>query len=362
MRATALIFCTLSVAGCAADGNELFAGEHASDEAVGTAHYELINTECSSGTIDVLEGQGRKTILTSQIIVASGQPRFIEAKMVGQRIAGKPDILQALKLECIRYKYSDSEPPQITERISTTQNVLEGRPPLTTYAHLALNSPGAYTCKAQASTAHTGARLRIYRDQTCITASDMAVTDWPLTSADEATIGEGRRVNKGVPQYVMTKTFSFPTSATTAEFRADIELTNIVGNKSGTADYPPGTYDPETGETWPANPIVYCEQTPYNPALNAYPRIRVEAEQVASSGTCGGYVWGQENDFTISPLTHHQKGYAKLARPISKASNCLPRFRVRVYIHPRSGGNDLCFHAARYSNIFAISTAGGTNQ
>ena len=54
-------------------------------------------------------------------------------------------------------------------------------------------------------------------------------------------------------------------------------------------------------------------------------------------------------------MNHHQKVFPVINNvPVSHEPGCLPTFETKVYIATRSGGNDVCFHAANYSNVYVF--------
>jgi hypothetical protein len=301
----------------------------ATESAVGLGD---IDVTCGPGLVILVDTEyeqgGEYPIATQTVTVAAGETKYVDAQLVGKQVNsdGDDDILQSLRLQCTG---------PVQERIKTTQNDLRGGSWLTTDAHLVLETPGTYTCVLSASTSHHGARLEIGGKTSCIVTVPTPALDFPANTDEEKFVGEGQIVKKGETDYVMWHHFDVDPASTSVDFHGDIELTDINGaNNSGTS-------------------IAECTRpdTNYDPA---YARVHIEAAQLASSGTCGGWVASPNTDVTISARTHHQKLHLDLTRQMSHAANCLPAFWVRTYIVARSGGNDLCFHGARYSNFFAF--------
>lgn len=291
---------------------------------------ELLASVCRHDT-SVHVDDGVVTLFTRTYEVTAGAPLLMSADLTGSVAAssGSSNPMQGLYIQC-------SGP--VTERIQTTQNAVRGQGAITTKAHLALTVPGTYSCSLQTSTTHDGARLDISR--ACLYASATAAQDWPNYPADSTAVGRGIRIYKGDPQYVLRHDYDLDASTSRLAIRADIELTDIEEYASGIGDPPPG------------DPILLCEELPYTPEGPATARVRVEATQRAVGGWCGATAKGPNVDTVISARTHHQKIYAGLDLPISRASGCLPRVNVKVYVSALGTGNDLCFHASRYSNTY----------
>ncbi len=334
-----------SLSACSFDTDDLNA---TADEAVVLGDTEF---ECGAGTfvvhdkdINDLDGDGNTTEAEPEVVVAtyhttvvSGQPRFIEAWVWGKQIntSGDDDILEAAKIDCRG---------PVDDKIQTTQNALRGGPALKTTAHVVLTRAGDYECKLLTRTTHAGAELQVYGDQSCLAASPKRdASDFPMDNSIHGLIGEGQRVSKGSPVLVLPHTFIVSPMANHVSLHADIELTDINSNASGTT-------------------IEECEQPPYSRSLSALPSVRVVARQNCDYSNCFlgvcPFTQGPAVEITLSPRVHHQKLFATLNLPVSHAADCKPSFQVRARIEARgtSGtANDLCFHAARYSNTWAYT-------
>lgn len=303
---------------------------------VSTEESDLVVRVCRHDVSPISIDDGTVDLITRTYAVTAGTPQLVEAQLTGWAMSS-PHPMQGLYIDCTG---------PVHEHINTTQNAFLGEGMITTRAHLALTTPGTYTCKLQASTTHEDAMIGV--DTACLSATQVAAQDfpnWPTDSpaADEIG-GRGFRLDSGYPQYVLRHDYDIDATTSKLAIRADIELTNMYAAGSGVATNP---------ASWPPleDPIWGCEREPFNGKVDATARVRVEATQRAVGGWCGATVKGANTDAVVRWGSHHQKLFGALDMPISKASGCLPRVNVKVYV-AALGGNAFCYHESRYSNTY----------
>lgn len=259
----------------------------------------------------------------------NGGARLISATMLGTvtSSSGSASPMQGLRISCVG--------PE-NRMIQTTENAIKGGGSLATKASLTITGPGSWDCTLGGITMHTGAALAITGSETCLSSAVSDAQDWPHWPADSANVGDGQRVRAGYSTYVLKHDYALASDVATFGVRGNIELTDITGDASGTN-------------------IAECMDSTADPTAPAYPRLYISAQQKSTTGYCGSRVVGPYLNTTISAKSHHKKVYPVLDNvPVSNALGCLPTFEVKVMVSALAGGNALCFHAARYSNVVVV--------
>lgn len=284
---------------------------------------------CAPPNTTLHEAEDYTTLATLHQEFLNGGARLISATMQGTVPSSSDSAtpMQGLRIYCTG--------PE-TRMIQTTENAIRGAGALSTKAELTITGPGSWDCELGGITVHKGADLALDSSQTCISSTVSDAQDWPHWPADTDIVGLGQRIRELHGTYVFTHDWTLAPDVATFGVRANMELTDIDSDASGTS-------------------IATCMDSTADRDASAFARLYVQAQQRSTTGYCGPRVYGPEIQVPISPQSHHKKVYPKLDNvPVSNALGCLPTFEVKVFVQAMGGGNALCFHAARYSNMVVV--------